>query len=173
VLYRYVRYTQEFTFLFKKLEDFVISNMTMPVSCAINGDDSECNTDLSLANVDEGVKICLEIFYYWVNFAPLSRGSAATGYSALVGCIASLGEVPAEPLPRGVQIDWLGMLSTTPGAFVDEAFPYVAARIPLSTALPACWTHAECRVSDVFITARDILHTLNLDNMDNVDGSID
>jgi hypothetical protein len=167
---RYESYTQEFTFLFEKLENFALASRdsTTPHSCSLEADTADCALPPASPNIDEGVKICLEIFYYWVNFAPLSRGSAATGYSVLIGCIASLGEVPSTPLPRGVQIDWLGMLSPSPGHFVAAAFPYVAARTPLENVLDAGWEQQQgtgtAAFSGVFRTARDILYVLNLED---------
>lgn len=159
--------------MFEKLETFATATLESRaedrVSCELDPSSGSNACTPAPRSVDEGVKICLEIFYYWVNFAPLSRGSAATGYSALIGCMASLGELPAAPLPRGVQIDWLGILSTSPAQFVSAVYPYVASRTPLQKALPAaCWDQllqevaAECRVSGRFNTARDILFALNM-----------
>ena len=183
---RYESYTQEFTFLFEKLENFALANMEDMThnSCGLDTDaDTDTDTDTELEvevevegaecaspTIDTGVKICLEIFYYWVNFAPLSRGSAATGYSVLLGCIASLGEVPVAPLPRGVQIDWLGMLSPSAEEFILAVYPYVAVRTPLEEVLGVCEGEGEleggvCAVSasTMFRTARDIIYALNLE----------
>ena len=159
-MHRYESYSREFTYLFNKLEEYVVEHLALhPVSSCLSEENFECgNSDIS-----EGVKICLEIFYYWVNFAPLSRGSAATGYSVLVGCIASLGEVPVSPLPHGVQIDWLGMLSSSPQEFVQEAYPYVSERVPVDYIVGTCWGKEHCMVTDGFQTARDVIYALNIE----------
>ena len=43
----------------------------------------------------------LEIFYFWVNFAPLTRGTAACGYAALLSIMLSRGWMFAEGRCRG------------------------------------------------------------------------
>jgi hypothetical protein len=43
----------------------------------------------------------LEIFYFWVNFAPLTRGTAACGYAALLSVMLSRGWMFAEGWCRG------------------------------------------------------------------------
>lgn len=48
----------------------------------------------------------LELFYLWVNFAPLSRGSAACGYAALESAVLAINHMFRRPLPRAVQLDW-------------------------------------------------------------------
>ena len=40
----------------------------------------------------------LEVFYFWVNFAPLTRGTAACGYAALLSVMLSKGWMFAEGL---------------------------------------------------------------------------
>lgn len=160
---RYISYSQEFTFLFGKLESFAMSSINSEESCDIDTQIS-CTAASHRRNIDAGVEICLEIFYYWVNFAPLSRGSAATGYSVLVGCILSLGEAPAAPLPRGVQADWLGMLSPSPEQFVAAAYPLVARRTPLEELPGPCWSGgAGCEAREAFRSARDVVYALNLE----------
>ena len=37
------------------------------------------------------IDAALDLFYYWVNFAPLSRGTSATGYAALYACVLAMG----------------------------------------------------------------------------------
>jgi hypothetical protein len=36
------------------------------------------------------VKLSLELFYYWVNFAPLTRGTSATGYASFLSFVILL-----------------------------------------------------------------------------------
>lgn len=48
----------------------------------------------------------LELFYWWVTFAPLSRGTAACGYAALQSVVISAGRIVTRPLPKGEQLDW-------------------------------------------------------------------
>lgn len=65
------------------------------------------------------------MFYYWVNFGPLSRGSAACGYVVLAGLMAAAGWRLVEPVPRGVQMDWEAILRPTPEAFMTKARPWL------------------------------------------------
>ena len=44
--------------------------------------------------------------YYWYNFMPLSRGSAAVGTVAVQGLMLAAGFDVAAPIPPGVQPDW-------------------------------------------------------------------
>jgi hypothetical protein len=41
------------------------------------------------------LKGALVLFYYWVNFAPITRGTSATGYAILLGVLLTMGEEPA------------------------------------------------------------------------------
>ena len=38
------------------------------------------------------------IYYYWVNYAPISRGTSATGYAILLGILLAIGEEPSGEL---------------------------------------------------------------------------
>ena len=40
--------------------------------------------------LDDALDVALSVFFYWVNFGPLSRGSAACGYAILVAVLAAL-----------------------------------------------------------------------------------
>ena len=66
-----------------------------------------------------------QIFYYWVNFGPLSRGSAACGYAVLSGLMAAAGWRLTEPFPENVQMDWEAILRPTPAAFMAVARPWL------------------------------------------------
>ena len=60
------------------------------------------------------------LFYYWVSFGPLSRGSAACGYVVLAGLLVAGGlAAPPPRMPRGRQLDWEAILSPTPAAFLE------------------------------------------------------
>ena len=79
------------------------------------------------------------------------------------------GDIPANPLPQGVQLDWEAILTLSPEEFISIAFPLLQERIPVKKFLPPCWldekisfTHfPTCRVSDVIITARDAIYLMN------------
>lgn len=55
-------------------------------------------------------ELILSVFYFWVVMAPLTRGSAATGYAALFA-MALAAQIPLRPsMPPGVQADWEAIL---------------------------------------------------------------
>ncbi|KAJ8610114.1 hypothetical protein CTAYLR_007093 [Chrysophaeum taylorii] len=68
------------------------------------------------------VDATLVLFYYWVNFGPLTRGTAACGYAVLAGLLLALGfRPPLPPLPRHFQLDWEAILSPAPDDFLRDA----------------------------------------------------
>jgi tetratricopeptide (TPR) repeat protein len=69
--------------------------------------------------------IALKMFFYWVNFAPLTRGSAATGYVALHAILLAAGYQFKDPVPKDIQMDWEAMLVQDPTNFVRYAEPWV------------------------------------------------
>lgn len=69
------------------------------------------------------LKIALEIFYFWTNFSPLTRGAAACGYSCLVAVMLSCGMSFAEPLPANMQMDWEALFSESCEEFVNRMIP--------------------------------------------------
>ena len=48
----------------------------------------------------------LELFYYFVSFCPLSRGTAACGLAALLAAIVASGDTIDSPIPHKKQLDW-------------------------------------------------------------------
>jgi len=71
-------------------------------------------------DVDKFTELALTFYFYYVNFGPLSRGTAATGYIAFFALMLSIGyEVQCSP-PEGTQVDWPAILSPTPTDFVGE-----------------------------------------------------
>ena len=96
-----------------------------------------------------------QIFYYWVAFGPLSRGSAACGYVVMLGLLLALGVSVADtPMPEGVQMDWEAILRPSPRAFIDEGAHSGARDDPLR-GVPL--------VAETFATTRDVLRALNAD----------
>ena len=52
------------------------------------------------------IRCGLENFYYWVNFAPITRGTSATGYAALYSTILAVDEEVVDRIPHMKQLDW-------------------------------------------------------------------
>ena len=53
------------------------------------GEEDVANEDRE--ELESIARLCLHFFYYWVTFGPLTRGSAATGYAALVALLTAGG----------------------------------------------------------------------------------
>ena len=71
----------------------------------------------------------LELFYYFVTFAPLSRGSAVCGYAALCAVLRCGGYELAAHLPENRQLDWEAILAQTRSAFCTTAASLVQVRL--------------------------------------------
>lgn len=48
----------------------------------------------------------LSVTFFWYNFMPLSRGTAACGFTALVGMFLACGIKVTKHVPKGVMVDW-------------------------------------------------------------------
>lgn len=108
------------------------------------------------AREDAVCDLILTMFYYWVNFGPLSRGSAACGYVVLSGLMAAAGWRLTELLPPNVQMDWEAILRPSPEAFIAKARPWLRRtrrREDILEGVPA--------VRDAFPTALEAIKALN------------
>jgi hypothetical protein len=110
----------------------------------------------------------LELFYYWVNFAPLTRGTSATGYAALLATVLVMGRDIGSMLPAGKQLDWEAIFSTTPEAFVEHVMPWIEGHLS-HTAVPVEWIQNSAESSidiipsnlyDVEIVFKSLRHVL-------------
>ena len=92
---RWQSFEKECDFCFRRSEDALLSinNMT---DVGIGAGQSD----------EELLKRGLELFYWWVVFAPLSRGTAACGYAALQAVVISGGKMIMKKIPKGKQLDW-------------------------------------------------------------------
>ena len=62
----------------------------------------------------------LRLFYYWVNFAPLTRGSAMCGYVAVLAVIVASNRTVTSKLPKGKQLDWEAIFTQNPDEFINS-----------------------------------------------------
>ncbi|KAF5191664.1 Suppressor of rps4-rld [Thalictrum thalictroides] len=82
------------------------------------------STELDLLeNVRDGI---LRMTYYWYNFMPLSRGSAAVGYVVLLGLLLAANMEVTRSIPQGLQVDWEAILTSDPDSFVDSIKSWLA-----------------------------------------------
>lgn len=79
---------------------------------------------------DNVLLLGLKVFYYWVNLAPITRGSSATGYAILYACLLSTGYEFQERVPKDIQLDWEAMMSPTVAGFIDRVWPWMILQKP-------------------------------------------
>lgn len=89
------------------------------------------STDLdALENVRDAI---LRMQYYWYNFMPLSRGSAAVGFVIMLGlCLAANMEFTGS-IPQGVQVDWEAILNFDPDSFVESVKKWLYPSLKVTT----------------------------------------
>lgn len=97
----------------------------------------------------------LEVFYYWVTFAPLSRGTAICGLAALTAIFLSCGYAVVESLPSGRQLDWEAILAPDCASFKRLAAPWIKIG-------PAALMEDMKLDSEKMSTVRDMVYALSL-----------
>ncbi|KAK1269258.1 hypothetical protein QJS04_geneDACA006309 [Acorus gramineus] len=91
------------------------------------------STDLdALENVKDAI---LRMAYYWYNFMPLSRGSAAVGYVVLLGLFLAANMEVTTSIPEGIQVDWEAILASQPDIFLDSVKQWLYPSLKINTAL--------------------------------------
>lgn len=81
------------------------------------------STDMNLL---ERVRDCiLKLTYYWYNFMPLARGTAAVGYITLLGLFLAAGMEITANIPEGLQVDWEAILSPEVSSFIQAVSPWM------------------------------------------------
>jgi hypothetical protein len=65
--------------------------------------------------------LILHLAFYWYNFMPLSRGTAAVGYMTMIGLFLSLDYEIAVATPPNTQVDWEAILGPSPAAFIKAS----------------------------------------------------
>ncbi|KAF2298127.1 hypothetical protein GH714_015310 [Hevea brasiliensis] len=89
------------------------------------------STDLDvLENVRDAI---LRMTYYWYNFMPLSRGSAAVGFIVLLGLLLAANMEFDGKIPNGVQVDWEAILNFDPSNFVDSIKSWLYPSLKVTT----------------------------------------
>lgn len=61
----------------------------------------------------------LTIAFYWYNFMPLARGTAACGYVSILGMFLATGTHLQAKIPSNTMLDWDAILLPTPSEFTD------------------------------------------------------
>lgn len=71
------------------------------------------------------VAVALKVFYYWVCFAPLTRGSAAVAHTMMLALLRAGGKEFVGEQREGVQLDWEAILCSNVNDFVAEVEGWV------------------------------------------------
>lgn len=64
---------------------------------------------------------------------PLSRGSAAVGYTVLLGLFLAANMEVTASIPQCIQVDWEAIMSSSPDAFLDSVKPWLYPSVRIST----------------------------------------
>ncbi|KAL1824253.1 hypothetical protein ACET3Z_011031 [Daucus carota] len=83
-----------------------------------------------LGNVRDAI---LRMTYYWYNFMPLSRGTAAVGFIVLLGVFLAANMEFTGTIPVGVQVDWEAILNFDPSSFMDSVKTWLYESLNIST----------------------------------------
>ena len=62
------------------------------------------------ADKPKAAEAILHYAYYWYNFMPLARGSAAVGYTTILSLFWALDMPISESIPKDYQVDWEAIL---------------------------------------------------------------
>ncbi|KAF7828654.1 suppressor of RPS4-RLD 1-like isoform X1 [Senna tora] len=83
-----------------------------------------------LENVRDAI---LRMTYYWYNFMPLSRGSAAVGFVVMLGLFLAANMEFTGNIPQGLQVDWEAILNLDPNSFVDSVKSWLYPSLKVTT----------------------------------------
>ncbi|CAK9144010.1 unnamed protein product [Ilex paraguariensis] len=103
--------------------------------CDAIGGETFGSTDFSvLENVRDAI---LRMTYYWYNFMPLSRGSAAVGFVVLLGLFLAANMEFTGSIPEGLQVDWEAILNFDPNKFVESVKSWLYPSLKVTTSWKA------------------------------------
>lgn len=63
-----------------------------------------------IADKPKAADAILHYAYYWYNFMPLARGSAAVGYTTILSLFWAMGMPISTTIPKDYQVDWEAIL---------------------------------------------------------------
>jgi hypothetical protein len=84
--------------------------------------DAVCRPDRDMEKISD---LILAITFYWYNFMPLTRGSAAVGFTTMLGLFLSVDIDITAAIKEGHQPDWEAILRPTPQDFVSTIKPWL------------------------------------------------
>lgn len=81
-------------------------------------------------------KCILTFAYYWYNFMPLARGTAACGYTTILSLFWAVGMPVTASIPKGCQVDWEAILSQHPDDFAAAVGKWLYPNAAIRDATP-------------------------------------
>jgi hypothetical protein len=132
---RWVDYDRELSFAWKKLTE------------------EATKAEVDLDRLSDQI---LTMTFYWYNFMPLSRGTAAVGYMGLLAMFLANGIEISAFVPKDFQVDWEGILTPDPKDFIAclSSWMYPSRKAISVDHLPD--------VRKTFPTIRSIIEALNV-----------
>ncbi|KAK6923111.1 Tetratricopeptide repeat [Dillenia turbinata] len=109
------------------------AEMTMAWEALCNCYCGEANASTDFSMLESVRDAILRMTYYWYNFMPLSRGSAAVGYVVLLGLFLAANMEVTGSIPRGWQVDWEAILNFDPDSFVDSIKTWLYPSVKVTT----------------------------------------
>eukprot|EP01126_Amoeba_proteus_P056613 TRINITY_DN7132_c0_g1_i2.p1 TRINITY_DN7132_c0_g1~~TRINITY_DN7132_c0_g1_i2.p1 ORF type:complete len:433 (+),score=77.31 TRINITY_DN7132_c0_g1_i2:2000-3298(+) len=80
----------------------------------------DSNSDLDIVS-----DLILTLTFYWYNFMPLSRGTAACGYIGMLAMFLAVGIKIDTMVPEKVLVDWEAILRPNPLEFIEQIKPWM------------------------------------------------
>lgn len=112
------------------------------------------STDISrLEKVQECI---LRLSFYWYNFMPLVRGTAAVGFIVLLGLLLAANIEFIGNIPERLQVDWEAILSPELKTFMQAVQPWLSPSLKLDTS----WQTLP-NVSTTFVTTGSVIAALS------------
>ncbi|GJP51541.1 hypothetical protein CLOM_g10706 [Closterium sp. NIES-68] len=71
----------------------------------------------------------LTLTFYWYQYGPLTRGTAMVGYVTMLGLFLAADMQVTALAPRGLQVDWEGILSPHLDSFIAAVSPWLVPSI--------------------------------------------
>merc|ERR1712130_431647 len=108
----------------------------------------------------DSLELALTFFYFWVNYGPLSRGTAACGLVILNALLIATGYIIISPIP-GMQIDWEAILVSSHADFIANVRSKIEVEPLRRDHLDVSFSKIPF-VSDHITTLREMIHVLNV-----------
>ncbi|CAI5467722.1 unnamed protein product, partial [Closterium sp. Yama58-4] len=78
----------------------------------------------------------LRMGFYWYNFMPMARGTAMVGYVSMLGLFAAADMHVTADIPKGVQVDWEGILTPRVEDFIASLSEWMLPSIDYNSPVP-------------------------------------